>query len=807
MNWARKPFRILILALVGCVSSQKINVTKSRLPELTRVRSVATLLVSLRPLEDNTTVKALKELGIRRDETAAEQAQAQTEVMLDGKFSQEDAEHLQDLGILFLSFYANSVGAQDIAQKLARYVMFEKKAPVLTYQWALSSYAIAEITRSHEAFDLNALQEMECDELCDSPGWERLAAEKNAFSEDWYQRYIYGKAQFLAADVDRPPWLREHTQTKSSPQEHEENKLSDAERLRFLVRQNRFHDAAKIAKAYVDLDLPTGACPGEVIFAQYVYATLKHRAQDRPAFLKYQDRLVKFLRAPACHAENLFMDASEFLEFRADAEVWLGRLLWENGRVKEAFSVTKNALHIAETAGLWDLYFEATQVLVGRVGFETLPAIDNLRLLDQLERGYKKKDSSDFENWVQLKRGLLLYSGARFSEAAATFTNLENEKNDTAIRAAAAYWKGRSLIAAHRNKDASIAFEATGKIDPLSIYDIFAGQFVDKPSGRISSDEKTPFTSPWYEERDKWISLRSSRHQALFAGWLRPADTDTEDSERSEFRSSIRSSLLLVSYLRALDAQVDFEEFSGKLRDLNSVDAQFLRAQSSWLKQRFVEKYSDNKETEKFGDQIAWLLYVTGDYINSILFVGHIRGNFQFSSTPSSFLYFIFYPRPYFKEFMNASQKCDVDIDILYAISRQESLYQKDVVSGAGAVGLMQLMPSTAKRVLQKKFPTYTKSKKIQLTDPETNLLAGACYFKDLLDRYQGNMTFAIAAYNAGESAVDSWAKNRNRLRDVPFFTEFIPYGETQKYTQRVLRNYYNIKWIYSVPNKVSADK
>jgi soluble lytic murein transglycosylase-like protein len=58
-------------------------------------------------------------------------------------------------------------------------------------------------------------------------------------------------------------------------------------------------------------------------------------------------------------------------------------------------------------------------------------------------------------------------------------------------------------------------------------------------------------------------------------------------------------------------------------------------------------------------------------------------------------------------------------------------------------------------------------------------------------------MTFAVAAYNAGEAAVDKWVSTRQKLEDVPFFIEFIPYAETKNYVQKVLRNYYNIKWIY----------
>ena len=136
---------------------------------------------------------------------------------------------------------------------------------------------------------------------------------------------------------------------------------------------------------------------------------------------------------------------------------------------------------------------------------------------------------------------------------------------------------------------------------------------------------------------------------------------------------------------------------------------------------------------------------------------------------------------------------------VLYSFARQESLFQASVKSPVGAVGLMQLMPSTAQRIL-KQMPEFQNGEKIDLTDPATNTLAGACYLRDLLMRYQSNLAHAVAAYNAGEAAVDKWIARRQKIADVPFFIEFIPFAETKTYVQRVLRNYYNIKWIYRDP-------
>jgi soluble lytic murein transglycosylase len=146
-----------------------------------------------------------------------------------------------------------------------------------------------------------------------------------------------------------------------------------------------------------------------------------------------------------------------------------------------------------------------------------------------------------------------------------------------------------------------------------------------------------------------------------------------------------------------------------------------------------------------------------------------------------------------------------VDSDLLYALARQESLYQPEAVSPAGAMGLMQVLPATAARALARlqlpRSDGRNESTRLttpeQLLDPATNLLAGACHMRHLLDRYRGDLVRAVAAYNAGEQAVDTWLARRDKIPDPPFFVEWIPYQETSDYVQKVLRNFHNLKWIY----------
>jgi soluble lytic murein transglycosylase len=109
-------------------------------------------------------------------------------------------------------------------------------------------------------------------------------------------------------------------------------------------------------------------------------------------------------------------------------------------------------------------------------------------------------------------------------------------------------------------------------------------------------------------------------------------------------------------------------------------------------------------------------------------------------------------------------------------------------------MGLMQLLPSTAARVASRiGMPTPADEK---LFDPEVNLTLGTHYLKELLQRYSNNWFKAIAAYNAGEAAVDRWEKEI-ATDDNEEFVERIPYLETRGYVKLVLRNHRIYKKLY----------
>lgn len=115
----------------------------------------------------------------------------------------------------------------------------------------------------------------------------------------------------------------------------------------------------------------------------------------------------------------------------------------------------------------------------------------------------------------------------------------------------------------------------------------------------------------------------------------------------------------------------------------------------------------------------------------------------------------------------DAAARLSLEPELLHAVVRAESGYDPNAVSSAGAVGLMQLMPDTARRYGVR-----------DRRDPEANVVAGASYLRDLITEFEQDIELALAAYNAGENAV------RNNGNRIP------PFPETQGYVRKVMRYY-----------------
>lgn len=139
-------------------------------------------------------------------------------------------------------------------------------------------------------------------------------------------------------------------------------------------------------------------------------------------------------------------------------------------------------------------------------------------------------------------------------------------------------------------------------------------------------------------------------------------------------------------------------------------------------------------------------------------------------------------PISYEDEIAAAAARQSLDPHLVLAMVKCESGFRPDARSDAGAVGLMQLLPSTAEWITGR--PDWAGAGSPQLTAAQDNLALGCYYLRFLLDRYGGDQISAIAAYHAGQGTVDGWlAESGGRLQ-----MDDISYSETRDYVRRVLR-------------------
>jgi len=142
------------------------------------------------------------------------------------------------------------------------------------------------------------------------------------------------------------------------------------------------------------------------------------------------------------------------------------------------------------------------------------------------------------------------------------------------------------------------------------------------------------------------------------------------------------------------------------------------------------------------------------------------------------------YPLPFQPSIARWSARVGVDPMLTTGLIKQESAFSPDARSGADAIGLMQLLPKTARKVARQSRIGYSSRR---LVEPDYNIRLGTIYFAGLLKSF-GGVEQALAAYNAGEDHVTTWMAGQN-YREPAEFVDSIPFTETREYVEIVTRN------------------
>jgi soluble lytic murein transglycosylase-like protein len=312
---------------------------------------------------------------------------------------------------------------------------------------------------------------------------------------------------------------------------------------------------------------------------------------------------------------------------------------------------------------------------------------------------------------------------------------------------------------------------------------------------------------------------REERNRALF--WLYKLGDPSE--KQIYLREILKSKDIDYYYVRAWQELKKLEPHSLAIpfrdgRPELSMDETILSS-DCWRRYRFLQDIHlwENAEIELLALhrsnpslylylELSYFYERKGDYRKSILYALYLRNRLH-NDYPESFrkIEERLYPRHFLELVKQLPSTQKFDPYLFLALVKAESSFQVDAVSSAGAVGLVQVLPSTALWVIEKgwvdlngeKVPSADNASALTpfLIRPEVNLSIGAAYFAYLLERFQGNAYLAICAYNAGPGRVSQWMEELPRDPDA--FVEYIPFRETQNYLRRVVTNYFFYSLLY----------
>lgn len=194
--------------------------------------------------------------------------------------------------------------------------------------------------------------------------------------------------------------------------------------------------------------------------------------------------------------------------------------------------------------------------------------------------------------------------------------------------------------------------------------------------------------------------------------------------------------------------------------------------------------------------EIAGLLVKTGDYhraqriaLNN--FQEHLRND-----APDTGIWTLAFPSGFSEDVGKNAERNSLNPFLIHAVIREESSYRLDAVSRAGAVGLMQLMPSTGSTLSKERGLKNFSTNSLYIS--EVNISLGSLYLKKLVEGSKGKLPLAIASYNAGPNAVSAWVSMYG-TEEMDEFIERIPYPETRNYVKKVLRSYEVYERLYGL--------
>jgi soluble lytic murein transglycosylase-like protein len=391
-------------------------------------------------------------------------------------------------------------------------------------------------------------------------------------------------------------------------------------------------------------------------------------------------------------------------------------------------------------------------------------------------------------DWANFRVGLCQYKAGNASAALQAFKAIREQVNSNAYPAGL-FWEARAADSLRDSIGARLSLLELAQKYPFNFYGHMARQSLVARHA-------------WPDSLEPWKRFAPSSPMAVKA-WMKGEMSGFRDRLEDEYESEYLPLGKLLQFRLDTLAILTWRTIPAKTKN------------NPWFLYVNARRFQDRglwREAYRIGLQLSYK--IAPDH---------------WGTAPKEVLRLI-YPRPYEGLVQKYSAKRGLDPAFVYALMRQESGFDREIKSGAGAIGLMQMMPGTGKAVAKKeKWPRFDP---YSLVEPEVNIGLGTAYLRDLKKEYRGGFHWVLANYNAGPEATKrwmaaaalpapagpaiaalgmttpgssvgqavaptpgTWATGGERPLDA--LVEDISYWETRDYVKKVMGNYwtYRILW------------
>ncbi|MBI5468467.1 MAG: transglycosylase SLT domain-containing protein [Deltaproteobacteria bacterium] len=393
-------------------------------------------------------------------------------------------------------------------------------------------------------------------------------------------------------------------------------------------------------------------------------------------------------------------------------------------------------------------------------------------VLRQVAGEFKNTEAADEALW---SIGWSAYRAGRYSEALKTFISYGETNPKGRQRGQFLYWSGRSLEKTGRKKEAAFEYNRVCASGPAYYCQTARGRLDMINGGRTEAFAPFNREDPWAAGPDP-AGLEAQKNEDPYGdGALALVNDGT--AEDAESGLSLDTRYLAARELLILG-----------LDNLASKELSVL-----------TKSYPDDPEALV---ELAGLFYQAGDYYGSMRIYYRYLSNVDPDERTDAATELRAYSfPPGIVESVRLKAPEGADPYLVAAVMREESSYNPGAVSVTGALGLMQIMPSTGRFVARELGRADFEPR--ELLNPETNISMGSWYLDYLSKKFNKDIVLTIAGYNAGPGAVRKWVETLPPEFDE--FIESIPYTETRNYAKKVLKSYSEFRRASAAPQRQGA--